>query len=258
MSLPAQTIALGERRLGRIGLGTNRLTDLPGNRAFLQEAVAAGVNHIDTAHLYSSGDSEKAIGNTLAPAPADLTVATKGHYNGGGPEVLREHLETSFGRLRTDSIALYYVHRFDAKFSIEETLAPLREAHEAGRVENVGISEVSVEEIQIARGVVPIGAVQNEYSLNQRKHEAVVDYCTEVGIAFVPFFPLRGGTSGAVEQVAEAHDATPEQVKLAWLLRRSPVMAPIPGTLSIEHLRTNLGAVEIELSDEEFEELGSA
>ena len=257
MSFASRTIAIGSLQVNRIGLGTNRLTDTPENRSYLEEAVAAGVNHIDTAHLYTSGESETTIGNALAPFPDDLTVATKGHYNGGGPDTVREHLATSLQRLKTDSIALYYIHRFKPDFSIPDTLSPLAEAHAAGTVRNVGISEVTVEQIALARSVVPIAAVQNEYSLDERKHEEVIDYCEQEGIAFVPYFPLRGG-GRAVGEIAGRHGATEEQVKLAWLLGRSPAIAPIPGTLSIEHLRSNLEALDLELSDEERTALSGA
>jgi pyridoxine 4-dehydrogenase len=253
----SNTVPAGSRRLGRIGLGTNRLTDTPENREFLRVAVAAGLNHIDTAHLYTGGESERTIGNALAPFPDELTVATKGHYNGGGPDVVREQLEESLRRLRTDSIALYYIHRFHPRFSIEDTLAPLAEAQQAGQVQNVGISDVSVEQIKLARTVVPIAAVQNEYSLDERRYDDVLDYCEQECIAFVPYFPLRGG-GRRVKRIAKHHGATQEQVKLAWLLRRSPAMAPIPGTRSLEHLRSNLEAAQLELSDEEFEALDSA
>jgi pyridoxine 4-dehydrogenase len=257
VSSASETTAIGSRQVNRIGLGTNRLTDTRENRAFLEQALAAGVNHIDTAHLYSGGDSETTIGNALAPFAPELTVATKGHFNGGGADAVREHLETSLQRLRTDSIALYYVHRFHPDHSIEDTLAPLREAHDAGTVENVGISEVTIDQIEQARAIVPIAAVQNEFSLEERKHEEVVDHCAANGIAFVPFFPLRGG-GGALEEIAKSHGATRAQVQLAWLLKRSPVIAPIPGTLSIEHLRSNLEALDLELSDEELAALGDA
>jgi aryl-alcohol dehydrogenase-like predicted oxidoreductase len=154
-------------------------------------------------------------------------------------------------------IDLYYLHRVDPKVPLADTLAPIAEAHRAGRVRNVGLSEVTVEQILLGRSVVPIAAVQNEYSLQARKHDEVVDWCAEEGIAFVPFFPLRGGGK-AVDRIAERLGATPQQVKLAWLLRRSEVMLPIPGTRDIEHLRGNLAALEIDLSDEDFENLTAA
>ena len=244
--------------MSRIGLGTNRLTDTAENRRFLQEAVAAGVDFIDTAHLYASGESERAIGNALAPLRTDLTVASKGAYSRGtGPDDLRRHIDKSRERLRTDRIDLYYVHRIHPQNSVESMVAVLAEAHAAGKIDRAGVSEVSIEELALARTVMPIAAVQNEYGVAQRKHDEVVDYCTEHEILFVPFFPLRGDLEGLAE-IAAAHGATPQQVKLAWLLRRSPMMLPIPGTLSIQHLRDNLRALELELSDEEFERLRGA
>jgi aryl-alcohol dehydrogenase-like predicted oxidoreductase len=225
------TISLGEYQLNRIGLGTNRLTDTAENRSFLKAAVDAGVNFIDTAHLYTGGGSESAIGAALAPFADDLVVATKGGYRGGGLEQLRAELELSFERLRTETIALYYLHRVDPEVPLERTLRVLEEYRDAGRIEHVGLSEVSVEEIERARTVVPIAAVQNEYNLSERGHDDVVDFCTEERILFVPFYPLGG-------------DSSPPQIKLASLLERSPVVLPIPGTLSLAHLKENLAALD--------------
>jgi pyridoxine 4-dehydrogenase len=257
MKVTPRTAAIGTRQVNRIGLGTNRLNDTPEHRHFLEAAVDAGVNHIDSAHLYAGGESEATIGNALAPFGPDLTVATKGHFTGGGPDGLREQLETSLQRLRTDSIALYYVHRFHPEFSIEDTLAPLAEAREAGTVENIGISEVTIEQIERARAVVPIAVVQNEYSLGERMHDEVIDFCEREGIAFVPFFPLRG-SGRRLRRIAKSHGATERQVMLAWLLHRSPAVAPIPGTRSIEHLRSNLAALDLDLSDEDVAQLNGA
>ncbi|HYH61419.1 MAG TPA: aldo/keto reductase [Solirubrobacterales bacterium] len=245
---------LGTRTVKRVGLGTNRLENSEGNRAFLREALEMGLDHIDTAHLYASGESEQTIGEALAPFSDELTVATKVGYNGAAPDRLRAEVEQSLESLRTEVIHLLYLHRVDSKVAIEESLGVLAELREEGKVMNVGISEVSIGEISRAQGVVAIAAVQNEFSLSERKHDEVVDFCAVEGIAFVPFFPLRGG-GGAVEEIAEAHGATPNQVKIAWLLARADVIAPIPGTLSVEHLRENLEAVELALSDDEIERL---
>ena len=243
----------------RIGLGTNRLTDTAENRHFLQEAVAAGVDFIDTAHLYTSGESERAIGNALAPLRSDLTVASKGAYaRGTGPDDLRRHIDESRERLRTDRIDLYYVHRIHPQNSVESMVTVLAEARSAGKIGRAGVSEVSIEELALARTVMPIAAVQNEYSVAQRKHDEVVDYCTEHEILFVPFFPLRGGDAQAVAAVAGEVGATPHQVKLAWLLRRSPAMLPIPGTSSVEHLEENVAAGELSLEPRERELLAGA
>jgi aryl-alcohol dehydrogenase-like predicted oxidoreductase len=247
-------ISIAGKQVPRIGLGTNRLTDEEGNHAFLREAVDAGLRHIDTAHLYSSGDSERTLGAALAPFEDELLVATKGGYHGADEERLRAEAEQSLISLRTDSIDLYYLHRVDSELPIEESLGVLAELRRAGKIRHIGISGVSIGEIDRARRVVPIAAVQNEFSLDQRKHAEVVDFCAVERIPFVPYFPLRGG-GRAVKRIARAHGASPNQVKLAWLLRRSPMMAPIPGTRSLEHLRENLAALELVLSDEEFERL---
>src|SRR4051812_10973412 len=146
---------------------------------------------IDTAHLYSSGESERTIGAALAPFADELVVATKAGYHGGGTERLREEIEESFERLRTDVIDLYYLHRLDPEVALPRTLEVLAEFHAAGRIRNVGLSEVAVEDILLGRNVVPIAAVQNEYSLERRKHDEVLDFCAEEGILFIPFFPLR-------------------------------------------------------------------
>jgi pyridoxine 4-dehydrogenase len=252
----AETIKLGDAELTRIGLGTNRLTDTPENSSFLEEAVSATpLNFVDTAHLYTGGESERTIGGALAPFDG-VVVGTKGGYNeGGGVDGLRAELEESFERLGTETIDLYYQHRVHPDLEVEDAMGLVNEYREAGRIRHIGISEVSVEQIERARAVAPVAVVQNEYSLVQRHWDEVVDHCEAAGIVFVPYFPLRGGDPAAVAEVAASHGATPSQIRLAWLLRRSPSMLPIPGTLSIEHLRENLAALEIELSDEEFDRL---
>ena len=254
-----QVTELGSRSIRRIGLGTNRLTDDADNRAFLRAAVDVGLNLVDTAHLYSSGDSERAIGAALAPFPNELVVATKGAYSRGGgkPERLRAEIEQSFESLRTETIALYFLHRIDPETPIEDSLGVLKEYRDAGRIEHVGLSEVTVDDVKRGRGVVPIAAVQNEYNLSRREHDKVIDFCEAEGILFVPFFPLRG-KAAALEEIAARYEATPHQIALAWLLKRSPAVAPIPGTLSLEHLKTNLAALEIELEDADYTRLADA
>ncbi len=249
-----RTVALGERELKRVGLGTNRLTNTAENRGFVEAAVAAGVQMIDTAHLYTSGESEKTIGAALAGVPEGVVVATKCGFNSGDPETISAEIEQSFERMQTDTLELVYLHRVDPKVALADTLAPLADHHRAGRIRNVGLSNVDTEQILLGRSIVPIVAVQNEYSLKEREHDEVVDFCAEEGIAFVAFFPLRGGGK-RVDEIAKRLGATPQQVKLAWLLRRSEAMLPIPGTLDLEHLELNLAALDLELSDSDYEAL---
>ena len=250
---------LGNIDVARIGLGTNRLMRTRDNVALIRSAVAAGVQMIDTAHSYTGGQSEETIGEALSPLPEGCVVATKGGGGGGSgrgrPENLRAEIEQSLGRLRTDSIPLYYLHRVDPQTPIEESLAAIKEYQDSGKIRHVGVSEVNIDQIERARKVVPIAAVQNHYNLSERKYETVVDYCAGEGIVFVPFFPLRGNGGSALAEIATRHGATPQQITLAWLLRRSPATLPIPGTLSLDHLKQNLAALKIELTDAEFEAL---
>ena len=253
-----RTLRLGDAEVTRIGLGTNRLTHTSGHEAFVKAAVAAGVSHVDTAHLYTGGQSEETIGAALSPAPDGCVVATKGGYHAGEgrPEALLAQVQESLQRLRTDTIALYYLHRVDPQTTLEESLGAIKDLRDRGWIRHVGLSQVDVDQIERARAVVPITAVQNPYNLSDRGHDDVVDHCAREGIVFVPFFPLRGGGGGRpLAEIAERHGATPAQITLAWLLRRSPAMLPIPGTLSIDHLKQNLAALEIELSESEFQAL---
>jgi pyridoxine 4-dehydrogenase len=254
MAIP-RTIRLGDVEVPRIGLGTNRLAQTGENDAFIREAVGAGLRHIDTAHTYARGQSEVTIGEALASPRDGMVVATKGGWDSGRPDAIREQIEESLRRLRTDAIDLYYLHRPDPEAPLEESLGPIREARDAGKIGHVGLSSVSVAQIERGRQVVPVVAVQNHYNLSERKWEDVVDHCEREGIVFVPFFPLRGEGSFELDEIAERRGWSTAQVTLAWLLRRSPAMLPIPGTLSLEHLRENLDALELELSDAEFEAL---
>jgi aryl-alcohol dehydrogenase-like predicted oxidoreductase len=236
------TFSLAGVEVPRVGLGTNRLTTAPAHVAFVREAVAAGVRHIDTA---------------LGGGRDDVLVATKGGYRRGEgrPEVLRAQVEQSLRSLRTDAIGLFYLHRVDPDTPLEESLGAIREHVDRGEIRHVGLSAVGIDEIERARRVVPIAAVQNELSLGERDDDGVIDHCAAEGIAFVPFFPLRGGGRGA-EAVAARHGVPVSAVKLAWLLRRSPNVLPIPGTLSLSHLRENLAALDLELSDDDVAEIG--
>jgi pyridoxine 4-dehydrogenase len=253
MPLP-RTIKLGDIEVPRVGLGTNRLADTGDNESFIDQAVSAGLRHIDTAHTYADGQSEATIGEALGSETDGVVVATKGGWASGRPEAIKAQIEESLRRLRAETIDLYYFHRPDPETPLEESLGPIKEARDAGRIRHIGLSSVSVDQIERGRQIVPVTAVQNHYNVEERKWDDVVDHCEREGIVFVPFFPLRGNRS-EVDEIASRRGCSAAQVKVAWLLRRSPAMLPIPGTLSIDHLRENLGALEIELSDAEFDAL---
>ena len=255
--MTATTIELADAEVARIGLGTNRLTKMLANVEFVKQAIAAGVGLVDTAYTYTGGQSEETIGVALSAVADGCVVATKGGYapGHGRPEVLRAQIEESLRRLRTDSIALYYLHRVHPDTPLEDSLAAIKEYVERGRIRQVGFSQVGIDQIDRARQIVPVAAVQNHYNLSERRYDDVVDYCAAEGILFVPYFPLHGDGGRALAEVAESRGATPAQIELAWLLKRSPTMLPIPGTLSLEHLQQNLAALEIELSDAEFRAL---
>ena len=247
--------APGMDELMRIGLGTNRLTHTPEHVQFIREAVDEGIQMIDTAHTYTGGESETTIGEALGRSHPGVVVATKGglHPGTGKPSALREQIDESLRRLQTDTIDLYYLHRVDPETPLEDSLGAINEYVERGAIRHVGLSQVNVEQIERARRVVPIAAVQNHYNLAERGWDAVIDHCAREGIVFVPFFPLRAEGGPEVARIAERHGATLAQVTLAWLLRRSPAMLPIPGSLSIAHVREDLGAPDIELTATEYE-----
>ena len=253
----ARTLTLGDTEIARIGLGTNRLRKAPEYVELVRQAVAAGIGMVDTAHTYTDGNSESAIGEALSPRPDGVVVATKGGYypGTGSPEALSAQIEESLRRLHTDAIDLYYLHRVDPETPLEESLGAIAAYRDRGQIRDVGLSEVGIEQLERGRQVVPIAAVQNRYNLAERRYEEVVDHCTEEGIAFVPFFPLHGLDSLPVAEIAARRGATPQQIALAWLLARSPVMLPIPGTLSLDHVKENLAALDLELSDDELDAL---
>jgi pyridoxine 4-dehydrogenase len=252
---PAQTVRLGDREVRRIGLGSNRLTYSADHVAFIKAVAQAGLELIDTAHLYTGGESERTIGEALSAVNSATRpmVQTKGGFRPGegAPKVLRQQIDQSLRELRTDAIDLYFLHRVDPETPLERSLATIKEYVDAGRIRHVGLSEVGVEQVQQARAIVPIAAVQNQYHLSERRWDQVVDYCEAESIVFVPFSPLHG-TAPRLAETARARGATESQIALAWLLRRSPMMLPIPGSLSISHVRENLAAVDIDLNDEEF------
>lgn len=248
-----RTIQLGNQPIPRMGMGTNRLTSTPENVAFVRAAVEAGIGMVDTAHLYTGGSSEDTVGRALATLNGAAVVATKGGYRPGEGrrEVLRSQIDESLRLLRTERIPLWYLHRVDPETPLETSLGAIREYVESGHIGLVGISDVTVEQIERARSVLPIAAVQNQYHLSNRSHDKVVDYCEREGIVFVPFSPLHGDHQ-ELRRIAAAHEATDSQITLAWLLHRSPAMLPIPGTLSLAHVRQNLAALDIQLSDAEL------
>jgi pyridoxine 4-dehydrogenase len=256
-SMDASTVRLGDTDVARIGLGTNRLTNTPEHAAFVRESVELGARMIDTAHTYTGGESEQTIGEALSPVPEGCIVATKGGYapGTGRPEVLRAQIDESLRRPRTEVIDLCYLHRVHPDTPLEESVGAIAEYREAGKIRHVGLSQVGIEQIEVARTIVPIAAVQNHYNLSERGWDDVVDHCAREGIVFVPYFPLKGEGGRALDEIAERHHSTAAQIRLAWLLRRSPATLPIPGTLSLEHLKENLAALKIELTDAEFDSL---
>ena len=271
------TFKLGnELEINRLGYGAMQLTgfgvygeveDRENAKKVLQAAVNAGVNFIDTAEAYGPKFNESLIADALNPYKPGLVIATKGGFNrtgpnqwipNGDPEYIRQNIEGSLQRLNVDCIDLWQLHRIDPNFPVEETLAPVLEAVKAGKIKYVGLSEVTIEQIEQAEKVVPIVSVQNMYNLSKRQWENIVDYTAQRGMAFIPWFPLASGPDSMADKIssiAAKHNATTAQIALAWLLKRSPNILLIPGTKSVTHLNENLKATDIELSEEEFEEL---
>jgi pyridoxine 4-dehydrogenase len=267
----------GDLRITRLGFGAMRITGdgvwgEPANRAeavrVLRRAVELGINFIDTADSYGPGVSEEIIAEALHPYPAGLVIATKGGFDrpgpgkwveNGKPEHLRSACEDSLRRLRLDQIDLYQLHRIDPKVPAEDQLGALKNLQAEGKIKHIGLSEVSVKQIQHARTIVPIVSVQNRYSITDRGSEEVLEYCEKEKMGFIPWFPLAAGrVSGAnspLSRVAASLRATPSQLALAWLLARSPVMLPIPGTSKVEHLEENVAAVNLKIDANTMREL---
>ena len=280
----------GDRPVHRLGFGAMRLTGKgiwgePRDRAeaiaVLRRALELGVNLIDTADSYGPAVSERLIAEALYPYPPELVIATKGglerpgpgHWTSNGrPEHLRAACEASLRRLKLERIELYQLHRIDPAVTLDDQLGTLRDLQQQGKIRHIGLSKVSVADIERARKLVPIVSVQNRYNLVERHTakasarvtkpqppEQVLEYCERESIAFIPWFPLLAGDlakpRGPVARVAQRLHATPAQVALAWLLRRSPVMLPIPGTSSVKHLEENVAAALLELADQDFRDL---
>ena len=267
----------GELAVNRLGYGAMQLTGKgvwgePADRhealAVLRRAVELGVTLIDTADSYGPYVSEELIREALHPYADDLVIATKaglvrtgpGEWHPlGRPEYLRQECEMSLRRLGLERIPLFQLHRIDPQVPVAESLGALVELQQQGKIGHIGLSEVSVDQLREAQETAEIASVQNLYNLTKRDAEPLLEHCTEHGIGFIPWFPLATGgltqDGGPLAQLAAEHEATPSQLALAWLLRRSPVMLPIPGTSSVAHLEDNLAAAELELTDEQFEAL---
>jgi aryl-alcohol dehydrogenase-like predicted oxidoreductase len=270
----------GDHSVNRMGFGAMRLTgdgiwgppDDPDEAIrILKRAVDLGVNFIDTADSYGPFVSEELIAEALAPYDEDLVIATKGGLTRDGPggwhavgrpEYLRQCVEMSLRRLRLEQIPLYQLHRIDPQVPAADQFGVLKELQDEGKIRHIGLSEAGVDEIQQAQETIRVATVQNQYSLNERRHEDVLDYCEAQEIGFIPWNPLHAGNlankGGPVDEAAERTGATPAQVALSWLLRRSEVMLPIPGTSSMEHLEENIAAAERELPDDLYEQLTEA
>ncbi|MGI8826331.1 MAG: aldo/keto reductase [Chloroflexota bacterium] len=267
----------GDLTVYRLGFGAMQITgpgiwgeprDHAGAIAVLRRSLELGVNLIDTSDAYGPEVSERLIAEALYPYPKDLVIATKGGLlrtgpdrwpTNGRPEHLRQALEGSLRRLRLERIDIYQFHRPDPKVPFEESVGALADLRQEGKIRHVGLSNVSVDQLRAAQDIVPIVSVQNQYNLTDRKDEDVLETCQRENLGFFPWFPLATGdltkTGGELDEIAKRHQAAPGQIALAWLLGRSPVMLPIPGTSSVSHLEENVAAATIELSDEEFEEL---
>jgi len=267
----------GDRSVNRLGYGAMRITGNgiwgePADRdeaiAVLRRAVELGVNLIDTADSYGPFVSEDLIAAALHPYPADLVIATKGGLTRSGPgkwhaigrgDYLRQCVEMSLRRLRLDVIDLYQFHRVDPQTPIEESLGALRELQEQGKIRHIGVSNLSVEQLAQARAVVDVVSVQNRYNLTDRSSEAVLNVCERNGIGFLPWAPVAGGElareGGPLDEAATRHGLTISQLSLAWLLHRSPVMLPIPGTSRVAHLEENVASAAAQLGDAEWEAL---
>jgi aryl-alcohol dehydrogenase-like predicted oxidoreductase len=270
----------GDLTVNRLGFGAMRITGKgvwgpPDDRdeaiRVLRRAVELGVNFIDTADSYGPFVSEELIREALSPYPDDLVIATKAGLLRTGPDVwiplgfpayLRQEVELSLRRLGLERIDLFQLHRIDDKFPLEDQVGELAALQREGKIRHIGLSEVDVKQLEAAQKIAPIVSVQNMYNLTARSAEPVLDACEAQGLGFIPWFPLAAGplaaADGPLQRIAADHHATASQLALAWLLKRSQVMLPIPGTSKVSHLEQNVAAAEITLSDEEFDTLSKA
>jgi aryl-alcohol dehydrogenase-like predicted oxidoreductase len=278
MASPAKTFRLGgELEVNRLGFGAMRITgsgvwgeprDAAEARLVLKRLPELGVNFIDTADSYGPEVSERLIGEALAPYAKGMVVATKAGLTRQGPgkwlpvgrpEYLEQQVHMSLRRLRADTLDLWQLHRIDKKVPVEESLGVIARLQKEGKIRHVGLSEVNAAEIERARKVVDIVSVQNRYNVGDREHEDVLKYCEAHGLAFIPWYPVAAGKlaqpGGALEAIGKRHHATVAQISLAWLLHRSPVILPIPGTSSVAHLEENLKAADLALTVEELAEI---
>jgi pyridoxine 4-dehydrogenase len=258
----ANTLAIGgDLTVNRVGMGSNRIRDDEASRAVLRRAVELGVNFVDTADSYTNQESERTIGATLAPYRGQVVIASKGgivlrpsgeRSVDGSPAYLARALDGTLARLQVPCIDLYFLHKVDPKVPIGESVAALRDLQGQGKIKHLGISTVTLAEVEEARKHATITAVENQYNVSDRQFDDVVDYCEREGIVFVPYYPVR--TSKLAERERDLapllakYEATPAQLALAWLLWRSPIMLPIPGTLSPQHLAQNVAAGRISLA----------
>jgi aryl-alcohol dehydrogenase-like predicted oxidoreductase len=270
----------GDLPVNRLGYGAMRITgkgiwgepkDPETAKKVLRHAIELGVNFIDTADSYGPEVSERLIGEALSPYAKGVVIATKAGLTRQGPdrwlpvgrpEYLQQEVEMSLRRLKVERIDLWQLHRIDPKVPVEESLGVIKKLQEQGKIRHVGLSEVKPLEIDQARKIVEIVSVQNQYNIGDRRHEDVLEYCEKHTLAFIPWFPVAAGKltqpGGKLDAAAKQHGATLSQLSLAWLLHRSPVMLPIPGTSSIEHLEENIAAGTVKLSDAEWKEIEDA
>jgi pyridoxine 4-dehydrogenase len=267
----------GDLPIHRLGFGAMRITgsgiwgepkDRDEAKRVLKRLPDLGVNFIDTADAYGPEVSENLIAEALHPYQAGLVIATKGGFTRQGPnkwaivgrpEYLRQCVELSLRRLKLERIELYQLHRIDPQVPVEDSLGELKKMQQEGKIRHIGLSEVSVQEIERAQKTVPIVSVQNKYNIADRTHETVLQFCEKQGLGFIPWFPMEQGKlnkpGSVLEQAAKSHKATTAQLALAWLLHHSPVVLPIPGTSSVKHLEENVAAGEIKLSGSEWQSL---